>query len=853
MLKRPQWVKEKIEGREKEIPLQMTVKKKYSMQPDNSYMGMETVSGMNTGPGVDGIIQPGKMVDVQVHEGEGIIPNNAMQGLTGEEFQGLIETLSTGDIDKNKLREAINMPTVSEYQTGGVAGEDQNEFQKTLPTIENMVKDKTSSIASNYNAAKNFLYPKFDTQKTAAPNDPTTFVNAPKGAILPTTVPMVPKSFMENVQTIQEPLTAAPVTREKPRDFNIQVKPPEPQTIQTEEVKVPPDKTVTEFAPPPPPEETPTDTTTKETVTTSTVSPAGEMVHKALQQLLAQSEGVTDTDRKILDFYMQNIDAAEAANLRILEHRISGDPDMSEQGKQAAIRGLQREAAARRSQEAGKMAMSAAERATQATKDVITYGGDVRKYEEITLPESRQNMEIKDWTFENHTKPLSLLEVEELQNKLGADNWDRITEMINDGYSFSTINTELAKMGLEPLTIDEYAAVYKATDLGERNWDRQLGLAEMQLELGDFEAAATSFDNLYPGVNIDFSKLVTKENAEMFNTGLKQMATYIEANYNVDEALDMARVDGTLEFMGVSEEQFARFYNAKKVNALDAQWEEIETTKEYQRLLNSTDPAERQLAQDTRDYYWMNVLGILDRDTLYEYKIYKNGEIDPDYSSVYAKNDAEAQAKVDALGEGYSVEKTGMVSFQDKEALSTELDPNKKLTTDWETFYNTIPDDKKADVNMEDTESDLYKAWEKWQEDNTGGYNDFIKSPTGKLMNLDIKVNKDLLDENNSKILWDAYEENPDLVRDSKYSFAIPDAEYLASNIEHWIQGTGKSGITISSVLKSQLNEAKGQLIDYQSNEGSGTGQLIDVKPSTNTIELTLRLKDGSTKKINIR
>lgn len=815
MLKRPQWVKEKIEGREKEIPIQMTIKKKYVMQ--SPYANMPTM-GMTTGSGVDGEVQPGKMVDIQVHEGEGIIPNNAMQGLTRDEFQGLVDTLSKGEIDKNKLREAIKMPTVSEYQTGGVAGEKQNEFQKTLPTIANMAANKTSSIASNYNAAKKSLYPQFDTQKPAVPNEPTTFVNVPKGAVLPTNVPMVPKSFMENVQPVQEPLTAAPVTREKPRDFNIQVKPPEQQTIQTEEVKTTLPETVTEFAPPPPPEDTATEPP-PETVTKTGVSPAGEMVHKGLQNILAEMEGVTDTDRKILDFYMQNIDASDAANLRILESRISGDPDMSEQGKQAAIRGLQREAAARRSEQVGKYAISAAEKKSKAARDLITLGENVRAYEEVT-------------------KPMSDLEMKQLEQSIGQANYGQIQDMINDGFGFNTINAELAKKGLPPLSPDEFENVFESSSTGDRNWKRDLAFADYLVSVPDptgknLAKAAGIYSEKFPGVDVDFSTLLTQQNAALFSQGLSQMGTYVELNMTPDQALDAMKTDGTLEMLGGDEQTALKIYNAARVNSIDEEWREMEESGIYQGMLNSDNPDERQAALDARTFYVQKKMGMLDYDTLHEYKVY--GPNNEYKGTVNAKTPEEAQTMANEYGMGSTIEDTGNTHPVIKEPVDSGSQNTERAR--WEKFKETVP----PEVLTDET---LYDRWKLWQVNNPNGtYDQFqeTETPANRIQALNIGANKELLDTENSKVLWEAYEKDPAALKSSEYYFQYPDKNTIRDAIRS-TKKAGENKTYVDDTLNNSFKSAAGKFVELP--DGTA-GQIVGTIKGPKTYQLTIQTKGG--------
>lgn len=834
MLKRPQWVKEKIEGKEKEVPIQMTVKKKYTMQPQ--YANMPTMGmgmGMTTGSGVDGTVQPGKMVDVQVHEGEGIIPNNAMQGITGEEFQELIGSLSSGDIDKNKLREAIGMPTISEYQTGGTI--DPSKRRGTGVPDSRVADEVPAEVPDKAYVRDPWARRTYDVSKFIGNAGTIKAPEAPTRQTVPETVtPPIKVQPIEQQQTLAPPQE---FTREKVAEAPpVVAPPPVQQTVSTEEVKA----------------ETPATTTTEtkttpETVTQPVTSPAGEMVRTGLQKILAETEGVTETDQKIIDYYLQNTDASNAANMRKLEAQISADPYMSDQAKQAAIRGVQREASALRSGMVGELATKSMERASQAARDIVTYGGQVRSYEEVTLPTSRQNLEIQRKIFDEFTTPKNALELEKMQNEMGVDNWERVQDMIDRGLGPERVNEEMTKMGMKPLTTDEFASIYQAGELGERNWGRQESAAKMYMTLGQWGAAAEAFSNLYDGVDFDFSKLATQENAQNFNQGISQMASYIAAGIKPDAALKMAQIDSTMELMGVNDEQFLDFYNAARVNALDATWEEVETSKEYQRMLNSTDPAERQEALDMKDLYYAESFGLLDREILHEYRI-TSPENNP-MGSIYAKSPEDAQAKANEYGVGYTVEDTGNISADIKLPPETELEGTGDLAQ-WETFKESVP--------PELITPDLQASWQRWVDaGNTGNYDEYRKSTEGMLQSIDVGREKGLLNNENSKTLIDTYKQNPETVKNSGYEYYYDAPTYEEIKGKFTTKTTGRLGTgerktSVDPKLKASLEGSIGKMTEIPMAGGTVVGQVQDVSVNPKSVTMVIKKLDGNTVTIPI-
>jgi hypothetical protein len=832
MLKRPQWVKEKIDGREKEIPLQMTVKKKYVLQAP--YANMPTM-GTITGSGFDSKVQPGKMVDVQVHEGEGIIPNNAMQGLTGEEFKGLVKTLSSGSIDKNKLREAINMPTVQEFQSGGVVPGYRRDSgsSRSRGVPDERAKDVEPEPPPTKQEYLNMRFPDYGTDNKSIQTSAVTR----EMPTAPTTRIAVPQP--QTIATSEVPL-AKTVTTKPPEPITVQTSTPQ-QTIQTQEVKRDAVETPIVKAPvtemPKPPEET--TTTPAETVTQPVVSPAGEMVRQGLQMILEEAQGVSDVDRKIANFYLQNTDASNAANLRVLESQISADPFMSDQAKRAAIAGLNREARALRSNQVGEFAIDAAHRASAAARDLVTYGGQVRSYEEVTLPQARQNLEIQRRTFDEITKPMSELQIKQLESELGTQNWNEIQQMINQGIGINRVNDKLAEKGISPLSTDEYINILQAGSLGERNWNRQLAAANTLLATpgeNNKVAAAEMLSNLYEGVSFDFSQLITQENAETFSQGLSQMASYVAAGLDIDSAMAAMKKDGTFTMMGIDEGQLAQLYNATKVNALDAEWEEVESSQMYQDLLNSNDPAKRELAANIRQFNILATMGMLDYETLHEYKI--TGPDGVPKGSIYAKTPQEAQAQADGYGVGYTIQDTGDIDFAIKKEPATELEGEAAgISGKWEEFQKSIPTG--VDINQ-----DLYKRWESWQKNNSGDYGDFIKTetPANKLQAINVGTKKELLDKKNSDILFDAFEQNPEEVKNSGYYLQYPDKQYLKDNIKT-TRKAGKNVTTMSSALESTFNDAEGKIVELP----NGTvGQVVSAKDTPSTVQLKVKQKDGT-------
>lgn len=723
MPKNPDWIKSAISEREDGVPQQVTIVRRTSpqaqaqMQPQQpAYGGMssvdsEPISAGKSGAGVDGVVQPGKMVDAQLHEGEGIVEANAMQNLTDDEFKQFRSVLASGKLNKNMFRQAINMPTVGEYATGGVVrNRDGSSMGTTQPPPEQTDPvEFAGTIGRNRDGSTYASTPMTTTPQIKAPEVPgyqpfnvQPTLNAPAGQQQVTTPTIARQPTVEptklNVAPLQDVGTVtAPQIKAEP--------------TQPEVTRMTPPPSV---GPPPVPPETVTGPPEQPSATSST---AGDAVRSGLQSIVNQSQGMSEADKKIANFYLSNMDASNAASLRLLESRISGDGDMSEQGKEAARAMFENQFRGERATMAGELAAGSAQRAGAAARDAVTLGQQVRSYEDITLPAARQNMEIMQKTFDEITLPTGKLNIQELESRIGSQNWNEIQDMIDKNVPLSRINQRLTEQGQAPLTDAEYVSMIDAGALGERNWNRQLSMAGVLLNIpGQAEAAATMYSNIFPGVDFDFEQLITQDKAKTFSTGLVQMSSYAAADIPFDQAIEMMKNDETLTMMGITEAQAANMYNAMNVNAIDAQWEAIETSDEYQALLNSDNPEEVELAKQIKLFNRRQMFGLNDWETLHEYEITDSNGVK--IQTIYGKDSTEADKF--AAKNGYSVEDTGRVEFAMKSTITgptdtTDVDSSKAK---WDEFLATVPDTVKGSPNFNADE--MYQQWQNWSKDNTG-------------------------------------------------------------------------------------------------------------------------------------
>lgn len=92
-------------------------------------------------------------------------------------------------------------------------------------------------------------------------------------------------------------------------------------------------------------------------------------------------------------------------------------------------------------------------------------------------------------------------------------------------------------------------------------YNKNVNAAATALAAGDYATAAKSYGAAFPGVNIDFSKLQTKEAAENFDTGMKQMAAFIESGMTDWDSIPAARKTAIIQAVGGDENTAELMFN----------------------------------------------------------------------------------------------------------------------------------------------------------------------------------------------------------------------------------------------------------------------------------------------------
>lgn len=433
------------------------------------------------------------------------------------------------------------------------------------------------------------------------------------------------------------------------------------------------------------------------------------------------------------------------------------------------------------------------------------------------------------------------LALAETRVKMGDALYESIVSMINSGSSLQSVNAKLAEQGKDPISFEEFQNMYDATALGERNWGRQLTAANMLLSTTGAEnkvAAEKAYEALFPSVDFDFSSLVTEENSANFTEGMSSLAEYVAAGLTYQEVKDALKTSGTIEKLGLDSDQVESLYNAMTVNAVDSEWEEMETSDFYQGL-SSTEQDELQ------EFFKQKMLGNLDYTAMHEYEIYNpDGSV---YMTLYSKDSTEAEKKAASLGEGYSVNDTGKIKFQVASTLVSD-------TTSSSTTSESATPTNEAWVNFQDTQADLpaseqisYESWVKAGKPTTYDIYKGSETAVAKIDNLGITNYTDLLTNTNTTKLWDAYHSDPEGVQKSEYYYKLPDAATIDSYIMTTENDAGVHTTHIGSDFQKELEDSYGKLTTVQTpDKGSVTGQITKVYTTPRSVQLVLKLEDGT-------
>lgn len=429
--------------------------------------------------------------------------------------------------------------------------------------------------------------------------------------------------------------------------------------------------------------------------------------------------------------------------------------------------------------------------------------------------------------------------LEGLKTEVGNEKFNAITDRINSGATLDQINSELGTS----VTKDQYNSMLNASALGETNWNKKLTAANMLLATEgatNKTSAAKAYSELFPGTTFDFSSVITEENNKSFSDGMSEMSDYITADMSTDDAMLALEKSGALTKMGLSKEQATQVYNGMKVNSIDAQWEEMESSDFYKNL-NDEDKA------SMAEFFRQSMTGELDYTTMHEYEIKdSSGKV---VTTVYGKDSTEADKY--AKANGYSVNDTGNIKFQMASTLNVNPESEDKTTTD---KYNEFLNDVPSGVTV------TYDQWKKASETNGSDatkYSDY-ESAMKSAPVLDLKnvtdTGSDLTKAENRDKIFTAWESDPSGFKDTDFYSVAPELKDIKGihTKATGILGTGSTKTSVPENVKTKLDNSIGKIIELPMKSGTVTGQVVSWETTPSTVQVKLMNKDGSTQNVVI-
>lgn len=374
-------------------------------------------AGSFTGAGVDGSVQPNKFAGM-VHEGEAVIPANAAQAIPPHLFSAFVDSAAKGTLDLNHLAAAVGQQPMPGYaggtysagtenpnnQVGAIAG--TLDFSGGTPSGISASAPQRQSVSSSpvdfYKRANDRIKSSVGLDTTPAEKPPVynpQVVNAPSfdkpaGALRQAPLAPIQQPVAQQQTVSSVTPSAATKLQQQPTVGTIQDRTGYHPVLSVDGTQ----EWVKDEAPA---TETPAETTT----TTPTASPTGTLatdnVRRGMQLTAQQMEGMSDSDKRIMNNALLNMDATAAAQIQAQASRISSDPNLSDAGKRTAIAALYRDASSNRSNTVGTLSVAAAERAGTAAQNAISTGQQVRTYEDVTLPQAQQNLQQGDITMKD--------------------------------------------------------------------------------------------------------------------------------------------------------------------------------------------------------------------------------------------------------------------------------------------------------------------------------------------------------------------------------------------------------------------------------------------------------------------
>ena len=347
--------------------------------------------------------------------------------------------------------------------------------------------------------------------------------------------------------------------------------------------------------------------------------------------LAGLARGDSDLQRNIANITMGRFGgAAAAASAASRQQAAQMGLTASQQATAAAVMG--RDIDVQRSDLIGKLAQSAMAEGVSAAQSLVT------------LDTARGYLDLA-------------------RQKYGNEEGIRMAVDANSGMTWETFNQKYPNA-----SEDDFRGMVRAGSLGRQNLNDALSIAEMMLSTGDpamMQQAAGVISNTFAGVpgfeGIDFSKAIEDVGIEEFKNGMSNLVTYANTYGSFEEALPIMRRDGTLETLGMSEDEARKIFSASRTNALDEVWSTIESSKMFKDLYGN----QPEIADAIKNFIFEGETG------LNAFAVVETYEITDDKGNVVRTVNGENAAEYAVAGRsGWGYRSTGETKIVPKDVLT---------------------------------------------------------------------------------------------------------------------------------------------------------------------------------------
>lgn len=439
----------------------------------------------------------------------------------------------------------------------------------------------------------------------------------------------------------------------------------------------------------------------------------------------------------------------------------------------------------------------------------------------------------RNYTYEGQMQKATITSV---NNRVGNEIFDSVMEMINGGASLDRVNQRYPNL---KLTLPEYTDLRENTTAGQAEWNKSVSAMTALFSSGDpnnLREASKMFGDLFPGVSFSVDQMIQDIGADRFAKNLTDLATLastfdtweeakasaeglgiingigmgvgtsydvIDSNGNVvktvdnpDEAYDATRVKGYSVRVNTSQAQ--ELFEGLKINALDEEWKTISSSDFYKSL-----PVDSQNL--IRDTLTAGLTGELEFDITPAFEVVdKNGNFVKEFDNIIDVN----KFIGDNASKGYTYNQTKHYVYKNI------------LTGDQVTINN---------------QGNVVEGG--------GSKTDPIKG----LDELDVTNYYQLTDRTGTNTLFETFKNDPKALRESEYYYKVPSVDYLLENAEFKINpNTGVRSTKINDKFRSDLDNNIGKFVEVPFKNEIISGQLVDYIETPVTVQLKIKLEDGT-------